>query len=340
MDSLQALRIEEAGSVAEDHPAVAREGRNRPPAAVGQRLGAIADHFAAFEKAGHERMPLEFLQHALRVKPWVGIVESDDEAERDDIIFAAVNPSAAVFFCGQRPAYGVDDLARGDAAGGDFPQLLDALAVGLRVAIAIQRKARDELLGERAASSLSEDHDFGLQIVAGFEVRLGLILLVHALVIGADTGYPVTIFVAVEEEFGARESPENRDAGFFHLGPQPLYKPVERDNVVAVIAQWWRRDGEFESAFLGQEIDGFFGNFGIQRRFLLESRKKFAHGARIEQCAGKAVLADLAGLFEDVNILLAELRVGVFRFVLIDELREPQGAGHASGAAADNDHIG
>ncbi len=80
-------------------------------------------------------MLLELLQHALRIEARVGIVEAGDEAERDDVVLAAVNPGAAVFLRGQRPAHGVDHFAGRDAAGGNFPELFDALAVGLRVAI-------------------------------------------------------------------------------------------------------------------------------------------------------------------------------------------------------------
>src|SRR5436305_1697942 len=47
VDTLQPLRIEEAGRVAHDHPAIATDGRDRPPAAIWQRLRAIADHLAA-----------------------------------------------------------------------------------------------------------------------------------------------------------------------------------------------------------------------------------------------------------------------------------------------------
>src|SRR5271165_6800998 len=121
MDPLQALGIQKAGGVAEDHPAVAGNRRNRPPAAVRQTLGAVADHLSAFEKSGDEWMLLELLQHALRIETWIRIIEADDEAERDNVFFAAVNPGAAVFLPGQRPAHGVDDFSRRDAAGGNFP---------------------------------------------------------------------------------------------------------------------------------------------------------------------------------------------------------------------------
>ena len=46
VNAFQALRIQEAGGVAENHPSVTRDWRNRPPSAVGQRLCAIADHLA------------------------------------------------------------------------------------------------------------------------------------------------------------------------------------------------------------------------------------------------------------------------------------------------------
>src|ERR1700680_2499693 len=54
MNSLQPLRIEEAGGVAEDHPAVACDRRNRPPAAIGQRLRAVANHLGAFKQLRNE----------------------------------------------------------------------------------------------------------------------------------------------------------------------------------------------------------------------------------------------------------------------------------------------
>ena len=107
-----------------------------------------------------------------------------------------------------------------------------------------------------------------------------------------------------------------------------------------MIAQRRRSDGKFKLAGLSEEVNRLFRDCCLDRRFLLESREQFAHGAGIEQRAGKAVLADLAGLFEHVDIFFTELRIGMARVVLIDQLRKPQGAGHASRAAANDDHIG
>src|SRR5437868_6251657 len=50
MNPLEALRVEEAGRVAENHPSVARNWGNCPPAAVRQRLRPVANHLAAFKQ--------------------------------------------------------------------------------------------------------------------------------------------------------------------------------------------------------------------------------------------------------------------------------------------------
>ena len=107
------------------------------------------------------------------------------------------------------------------------------------------------------------------------------------------------------------KSGENRDARLFYLAAQPFHKPVQRDDVVAVIAQRRRSDGKLELALLSEEVNRFFRNLGIDRSFLFESGKQFAHGPRIEQRAGKAVLANLASFLEDVNVFFAELRIGI-----------------------------
>src|SRR5580692_3189630 len=61
MNSLEALRVQETGRVAENHPTVARDGGNRPPAAVRQRLRSVANHFAVRKQLRNEGMPLEVL---------------------------------------------------------------------------------------------------------------------------------------------------------------------------------------------------------------------------------------------------------------------------------------
>src|SRR5579864_7177806 len=96
MNSLQALRVQKSGRVSDDHPTVARKRRNRPPAAIWQRFRAIADHLATLEQLRNKWMSLEFLQHVLRIGARIGIVKPNDEAQRNNVVLAPINPRAAV----------------------------------------------------------------------------------------------------------------------------------------------------------------------------------------------------------------------------------------------------
>ena len=47
MNALEPLRVEQAGGVASDHPAISGHAGQRPPSAVGKSLGAVTNHLAA-----------------------------------------------------------------------------------------------------------------------------------------------------------------------------------------------------------------------------------------------------------------------------------------------------
>src|SRR4029077_16163094 len=140
--------------------------------------------------------------------------------------------------------------------------------------------------------------DFGVQVIAWLEIRFRLVLPVDALIVSANTAYAL----AVVEQFRAGESSEGSDPSFLHFAAQPFHKTVQRDDVIAVIAQRRRRDGKLEFAFLREEINRFLADGRVERGFFLKTWQQLSHGARIEQSAGKAVLADFAGLFQDVNV--------------------------------------
>src|ERR1700734_3764800 len=120
MYSLEPRRVEKPRRVAEDHPSVARDRRNRPPAAVGHRLRSVANHLATLKQLGDKGMPLELLQHPLRIEPWIGIVEPGPKPEQNHIVVRPAarrpeNPPPTIFFGGERPPHGVNHFARRDA---------------------------------------------------------------------------------------------------------------------------------------------------------------------------------------------------------------------------------
>src|SRR5207245_3984464 len=107
-------------------------------------------------------MPLELLQHALRIQTRVRIVEAGYKSERHNVVRTTVNPRAAVFLRSQRPAHGVNNFSRTDPASRDFPEFLDSLTVRLRVAVASECEACDWLVGDGAARAFSEIDNLGL----------------------------------------------------------------------------------------------------------------------------------------------------------------------------------
>ena len=98
-------------------------------------------------------------------------------------------------------------------------------------------------------------------------------------------------------------------------------------------------------ALLGEKVDRFLRDLRINRGLRLETRQQLPHGAGVEQRSGKAMLASLTSLFQNVDVFLGKGRCGrAFECQLIvvsvDQLRQAQRTSHPSGATADDDHIG
>src|SRR5579885_3196703 len=343
MNAFEPLRIQEAGRIPQQHPSIPVNTGDGEPSAIRQRLCTVAKHLSAFKKASREWMLFEGLEGVVRIGARVFIVEAGDVADGNLRIADAVNPRAAVFFCGQRPAESVDYLAFLDASCWDSPQLVHSQTVGLRVFGIFQTKALDQLFGAVAAWAFGEDGDFGAQVISRLKVCFGLALLVHAFVIGAHASYARQLrigAVAGKQKLGSCESGKDGDACFFYLLAHPLDELVQRDDIVAVVAQRRRNDGQLTGLVFAEEIDGLLQDLGIERRFLFESRKKLPHGARVEQSSGEAVLADFAGLFEHVDVVFGKLRIGMAGVMLVYQLSQAQRAGHPCRASADDDNVG
>jgi hypothetical protein len=86
---------------------VAVQARHRPVAALGDGLGTVGDHLAAFEQRRDVRVRLELREHHVRIGLRVLVVESDHEADRQDVVVLVVGPAAAVDVVRQPPAHGV-----------------------------------------------------------------------------------------------------------------------------------------------------------------------------------------------------------------------------------------
>ena len=99
-------------------------------------------------------------------------------------------------------------------------------------------------------------------------------------------------------------------------------------------------DRELELAFFGEEVDALLVDLGVNGGFFLKTGEQLAHGAWVEKRTGEAMLAYFTRLLEYVDVLFAQLRLGMFGIVIVNDLRQTQCAGHACRPTSNNDDVG
>ena len=117
-------------------------------------------------------------------------------------------------------------------SGCDLPELLEADAELLRLAACVELEARDQLLGERAAHALADQHVLAVQLHAAREAGPGLPSLSTPM---SPVATPITAPFVVVEHLGGGEARIDLDAQRLGLGRQPAADIAERDDVVAVV---------------------------------------------------------------------------------------------------------
>jgi hypothetical protein len=152
---------------------------------------------------------LELLEGLEGLQPRVAVVEPDDIADVHPVLVQVVEETAAVGARVERPTDGVLDQARLHAARRQLPQLLEAEAVGLRVAVGVERVLLDELLADAAAAALGEHGDARAHLGTRREVGTGFARLLYADITDLHTRDRA---VLVEERMGGGEAREHIDA--------------------------------------------------------------------------------------------------------------------------------
>ena len=228
----------------------------------------------------------------------------------------------------------MSDKAGINAAGLHIPQFLDADAVDLRIQ-AVELQLADEIFCERAAGAFGEHSDFGAKLVAGREVIFRFAVLIHAFVFGEDARDSV-FFV---EKFAACELREKIHAFLFHQATEPFHEFVERDDVVAMILQRRRRDGQLVGVFFGKKVSGVAGDGRVERRGFFEVGNKFAERARVHDGAGKLVSANFARLLEHVDIFRGKRGRFLRVVVQIEKIGKMQRAGEPGRPGTDDQNV-
>src|SRR6185437_7420997 len=195
------------------------------------------------------------------------------------------------------------DKSRRDSPFRHIPQLLHADAIDLRIET-IEPFFLYEMFGERTACPFGEHSNLRAKLVTWSEVVLGAIVLVASFILGDDSGDSI----AFVDKLRAGKLREDVYARRFDQPAQPLHQLAERDHIIAVIAQWRRRDGQLPRSATCQEINSVIRDDSIKRRRRREVRNEFGEAARIENGAGKLVCTEFASLLEDINVLGRKFR--------------------------------
>ncbi len=297
-------RVEEARRTADQGPAGEAQARNGLIAAFVQGPRAVADAAAAFQRLGDLRMGFVALQFVERRQIGVLVVQADHEAEGDLIVFQVIQERAAIGLGIQRPADGVQDFALFVILGFDFPQFLDADAVGLRVrgtarrAHGAQVEFLFQLLAEVPAAAFGEQGVFGVQLHARLMVRAGGAVAVQAHVAGGDA---LDRAVVVEQNLGGGETGVDFRAHGLGLFTQPAAQQAERDDVIAVVLHL-RRRRQTQRARRAQQHEAVLGRRGVERRALfLPVGDQLVQRAGLEHGARQNVRADFRAFLDDAD---------------------------------------
>src|SRR5262249_49499833 len=141
---------------ADEQPTRECQARQRLQPTFAERARAVGNALAALQQALDHRMMLETLEFLERRQVRIFVIESDDEADGDEIVFPVVEPRAAIGAEIHRPADAVLDQAGTMPGGIDLPDLLDAEAESLRIDALAQLETLEQYFGQRAAAAFGE----------------------------------------------------------------------------------------------------------------------------------------------------------------------------------------
>src|SRR5690606_23002385 len=108
------------------------------------------------------------------------------------------------------------------------PELLEADAVFLRLAVAVEAEAGDKLLGKRATHALADQHIFAQERHAARIGRARLAIALDTHVAGSDADDVARLVI---QNFGAGEARIDFDAQRFGAPGQPAADIAERHDV-------------------------------------------------------------------------------------------------------------
>ena len=278
-------------------------------------------------------MRLEQLQRVVHGQRRVERVQSADQADGQHVLAHRVDEAAAQLLPlaaqPERPAQRVDDAVERMV---DAPDLLDAEAPHLRH-VAVHPEPLEQRAGQVALCPLGQHRRLRVHLDAGLERAERLAVAVEALVAGAHADHRL----AAHQQLLCVGLGQHHHAHL--LGPlrEVPAQLAQREDEIALVVEG-RRRGDPHLPALAHDVDRLLAHLAVaagQRPDLLAGQQVAQRG-RVDYGAGQQVRADDAALVEQGDRRVAQLLGG--RRVGLQQLCQPQRAGQAGGAAADEAH--
>ena len=273
-------------------------------------------------------MGFEALELFKRRQIRILIIQTDHETDGDFVVVEMVNKRAAVGFAVQRPARAVHHQAGLMFFRRHFPNLFDAQAVSLRLAVLVELETFDDLFGKRTAATFGKQGLLRPKLHAGLETVGRLAVFTHAHIAGCNA-FNRTVFVI--QHFGGGEARIDFHAHIFCLLRQPAHDFAQADDIVAMIVEI-RGNRQIERFFLRQEQHFVLRYRARQRRaFLFPVGNQLIQRNRINDRARQRMRARLRTLLHHAN--------ADFTPVFFGKLLEFDSGGQTRWACADNHDI-
>ena len=238
--------------------------------------------------------PLHFLEGR---EPGVRVVESHDIAVGHHVLPPVIQERTAIDIGRHWPANGMDDGAGPMVLLGDFPQLLDPDAEGLRIDAFAEVEHIEQFLGQAPPAALGENRISRAQFHPGGEIGPVGAIAIDPHVPGGDPYHPPVL----DQHLGRREARVDLDAQFLRLGTEPAHHVAERGDIVAMVVQG-RRCRQPDGAVFGQEQEPVIGRRrGEGRSPFLPVRDQLVQRPRLDHRAGEDMRAHFAALLHHAN---------------------------------------
>lgn len=242
--------VQEPGRVPDEGSAGKGAFRDRLEPPLVQRPSPVRDAFSALQHGRVDRMVFELLELAVRGEPGVGVVQTHDETEGNQVVPEMIHPATAVGRGWEGVSHRVHHLSLPKAFRLDFPYLFQPQRVRLRLAVSPQVESLHDLLGEASMAAFREQGESSMELHPSLKRRFRFSVATDAQVVGRDT--LDRSIIGVVQHLARRKAWIDFHPQLLRSLSEPFAELIQADDVISVVVHL-RRSGYGDGAVPGQK---------------------------------------------------------------------------------------